>query len=132
MRAHTRYLTKNTRQHRELVNITRDVADFCAESGIKDGFVLVSAMHVTSAVIVNDDEPGLHQDFDAWMQELAPEGPDYRHHRTGERNGDAHLKNLLLHHQVIVPVTVTSLTDWILVFMNLRFKLKIASLIQFL
>ena len=67
--------------------------------------VLVSAMHITAGVFVNDNEPGILQDIDDWLQELAPEGPDYRHHRTGEVNGDAHLKNLLLGHEVIVPIT---------------------------
>ncbi len=66
---------------------------------------LVSAMHITAGVYVNDAESGLIQDIDDWLQELAPEGPDYRHHRTGEVNGDAHLKNLLIGHEVIVPIT---------------------------
>jgi secondary thiamine-phosphate synthase enzyme len=67
--------------------------------------ILVSAMHITAAVYVNDAEEGLIQDIDEWLERLAPTGPDYRHHRTGESNGDAHLKNLLMHHQVIIPVT---------------------------
>jgi secondary thiamine-phosphate synthase enzyme len=67
--------------------------------------VLVSAMHITAGVFVNDDEPGLHKDIWAWLQELCPDGPDYQHHQTGETNGDAHLKSLLIHHQVIVPIT---------------------------
>jgi len=75
------------------------------ESGIVEGFCLVSAMHITAGVYVNDAESGLIADIDDWLQELAPEGPDYRHHRTGETNGDAHLKNLLIGHEVILPVT---------------------------
>jgi secondary thiamine-phosphate synthase enzyme len=71
--------------------------------------VLVSAMHITAGVFVNDDEPGLHEDIWDWLQTLAPQGPDYRHHRTGEDNGDAHLKSLLIHHQVILPVTAGKL-----------------------
>ncbi len=113
MKSHTRYLTMNTRKRRELVHITERVESFLAESGIAEGLVLVSAMHITAAVFVNDDEPGLHADIEEWVQRLAPgpaaddsaPGPDYRHHHSGEDNGDAHLKNLLLGHQVIVPVT---------------------------
>jgi secondary thiamine-phosphate synthase enzyme len=113
MKSHTKYLTFNTRKRRELVRITDEVARCCAESGIEEGMLLVSAMHITAGVFVNDDEPGLHQDIEEWVQRLAPgpaaddaePGPDYRHHRSGEDNGDAHLKNLLIGHQVIVPIT---------------------------
>ncbi len=113
MRAHTKYLTFNTDERRELVRITDEVAACCRESGIAEGMLLVSAMHITAAVFINDDEPGLHADIEEWVQRLAPgpsadgrtRGPDYRHHRSGEDNGDAHLKNLLLGHQVIVPIT---------------------------
>jgi len=113
MKSQTRYLTFETRERRELVRITDEVTAFCAESGIEEGLLLVSAMHITAAVIVNDDEPGLHADIEEWVQRLAPgpspdgrdPGPDYRHHRSGEDNGDAHLKNLLLGHQVILPIT---------------------------
>jgi secondary thiamine-phosphate synthase enzyme len=113
MKSHTRYLTFQTRRRRELVRITDEVQGFCRESGITEGMVLVSAMHITAGVFVNDDEPGLHADIEEWVQRLAPgpapddraAGPAYRHHRTGEDNGDAHLKNLLIGHQVIVPVT---------------------------
>jgi len=105
MKSHTRYLTFNTRQRRELIHITHDVEQAVQESGVREGFVLVSAMHITAGVFVNDNEPGLHQDIWEWLEELAPYRPDYRHHRTGEDNGDAHLKNLLIHHQVIVPIT---------------------------
>jgi secondary thiamine-phosphate synthase enzyme len=75
------------------------------ESGIQEGFVLVSAMHITAGVYVNDAESGLIADIDEWLEKLAPYRPDYRHHRTGEDNGDAHLKSLLIHHEVIVPIT---------------------------
>lgn len=105
MKSHTKYLTFNTRQRREIVHITHEVEEALQESGIQEGFVLVSAMHITASIFVNDHEPGLHQDIMDWLQELAPYGPDYRHHRTGEDNGDAHLKSLLMHHEVIVPVT---------------------------
>ena len=105
MKAHTQYLTFNTRRHREYVNITDQVAEIVRDSGVEEGMVLVSAMHITAGVYVNDAESGLIQDIDDWLQQLAPEGPDYRHHRTGEINGDAHLKNLLIGHEVIVPIT---------------------------
>jgi len=87
------------------VNITEQVAAAVAESGIQEGMVLVSAMHITAGVFVNDAESGLLDDIDEWLERLAPFREDYRHHRTGETNGDAHLKNLLVGHQVIVPIT---------------------------
>lgn len=105
MQSLTKYLTFNTRERRELVRITADVAAAVRESGVSEGLVLVSAMHITAAVFVNDDEPGLHEDIWDWLQVAAPAGPDYRHHRTGEDNGDAHLKSLLLHNQTILPIT---------------------------
>jgi secondary thiamine-phosphate synthase enzyme len=105
MKTHTDYLWFNTRQRRDYVNITQDVAQIVHQSGIREGMVLVSAMHITAAVYVNDAESGLIQDIDEWLEKLAPPNPHYRHHRTGEDNADAHLKSLLLHHEVIVPVT---------------------------
>ena len=105
MKSYTKYLVFNTRNRRELIRITGRVEDAVRESGVREGLVLVSAMHITAAVFVNDDEPGLHQDIWDWLQELAPYGPDYRHHRTGEDNGDAHLKSLLIHNQTILPIT---------------------------
>ena len=105
MKFHTKYLTFNTKRHREYINITSDVEEALQESGIREGMILVSAMHITAGVYVNDAESGLIQDIDEWLEELAPFKPDYRHHRTGETNGDSHLKSLLIHHEVIVPVT---------------------------
>ena len=105
MKSHTEYLTFRTKRHREYINITREVEAALKKSGIREGMILVSAMHITASVYVNDAEEGLIQDIDEWLERLAPTGPDYRHHRTGESNGDAHLKNLLMHHQVIIPVT---------------------------
>ena len=105
MKAHTEYMTFQTEKKRELINITRDVQNAVQKSGIQEGMVLVSAMHITAGVIVNDHEPGLWQDMDEWVEKMAPFNPNYRHHRTGETNGDAHLKSLLVHHQVIVPIT---------------------------
>ena len=105
MKSHTEYITFHTQKHREMVRITDRVADACKKSGIAEGFMLVAAMHITACVFINDDESGLHQDIEEWVQKLAPEGVDYRHHRTGEDNGDAHLKNLLIGHQVMIPIT---------------------------
>jgi secondary thiamine-phosphate synthase enzyme len=101
----TEYLVFNTRKHREYINITSQVADIVHASGIQEGMVLVSAMHITAGVYVNDAESGLIQDIDDWLEGLAPYRDDYRHHHTGETNGDSHLKSLLIHHEVIVPIT---------------------------
>jgi secondary thiamine-phosphate synthase enzyme len=105
MKFHTEYLWFKTGSKRELINITPKVEDAVAKSGIMEGMVLVSAMHITAGVIVNDHESGLWQDIDEWVEKVAPFRSDYLHHRTGETNGDAHLKSLLVHHQVVVPVT---------------------------
>ena len=94
----------NTRRAREFVNITEKVRDVVRSSGIAEGLALVSSMHITAAVYVNDNEAGLIGDIERWADRLAPPG-DYAHHRTGETNGDAHLKNLLLGHQVVLPVS---------------------------
>jgi secondary thiamine-phosphate synthase enzyme len=100
----TEYLWFETKQPREFVNITERVRAIVRASKVREGMVLVSAMHITSAVWVNDDERGLLEDISRWADRLAPPG-DYAHHRTGESNGDCHLKNLLLGHQVLLPVT---------------------------
>ncbi len=105
MKAHTSYLWFNTQRPREYVNITPDVQRALAESGVTEGMVLVSAMHITAGVYVNDAEGGIIADMDEMLERLAPYRADYLHHRTGEDNGDAHLKSLLVHHQVILPVT---------------------------
>ncbi len=109
MKYFTEYLWFTTKKHREYINITADVEQILAKSGIKDGMVLVSAMHITAGVYVNDAESGLIQDIDAWLEKLAPFNQDYKHHRTGESNGDSHLKSLLIHHEVILPVTGSKL-----------------------
>jgi secondary thiamine-phosphate synthase enzyme len=101
----TEYMTFNTKKRREFINITRDVDKALQKSGIKEGMILVSAMHITSGIFVNDAEPGLHRDIEEWLLKLIPEGHDYYHHRTGEVNGDAHLRNLLIGHEVIIPIT---------------------------
>ena len=121
MASHTAYLTFDTDERREFVRITDDVQLAVEESGVREGMVLVSAMHITAAVWVNDDEPGLHADVLEWLDKLAPpswsapanevarelqpDPGDYRHHAGGEDNGDAHFKNLLVHHQVVLPIT---------------------------
>ena len=121
MKSHTVYHTFKTEQRREWVRITDDVQTAVDEAGVREGMVLVSAMHITAGVWVNDDEPGIQADALEWLDKLAPpswkppandvarqllpDPGDYRHHRGGEDNGDAHLKNLLVHHQVILPIT---------------------------
>jgi secondary thiamine-phosphate synthase enzyme len=105
MKSATEYLRFNTADRRDYINITEEVARVVERSAIEEGMVLVSAMHITAGVYVNDAEPGIIRDIDEWAEQLAPTGPDYHHHRTGEANGDAHLKSLLIHHQVIVPIT---------------------------
>lgn len=109
MQFHTKYLTFQTAKHREYINITPEVEKALAASGIREGMILVSAMHITAGVWVNDAEDGLLADIDEWLEQLAPFRKNYRHHRTGESNGDSHLKNLLVHHQVILPVTAGAL-----------------------
>ena len=105
MKTHTEYLFFATKQRREMVRITDEVAEVVRTSGVRDGMVLVSAMHITAGVYVNDWEDGLIADFGEWLEKLAPSGRDYRHHRTGEDNGDAHLKRTVMGHQVILPIT---------------------------
>lgn len=105
LRAETKYLWFNTKNRHEYIRITDEVTAFVTECGLRDGMVLVSAMHITAGIYVNDWEEGLIQDIDAWLEKLAPVNPGYNHHRTGEDNGDAHLKRILINHQVIVPVT---------------------------
>ena len=105
MKSDTKYLWFDTKKQREYIRITDEVEQFVKDSGIKEGFVLVSAMHITAGVYVNDWESGLIQDIDKWLDKLAPEDPNYKHHQTGETNGDAHLKRMLVHHQVTVPIT---------------------------
>ncbi len=105
MQSYTEYLTFNTKKRREYINITAQVAEALAKSGIKEGLALVSAMHLTAGVYINDNEAGLIRDIDEMLERLAPFRADYNHHRTGEDNGDAHLKNMLVGHQVLIPVT---------------------------
>ncbi len=102
---YTKYLTFCTKEKKQFVNITRTCQEIVDESGIKEGFMLVSAMHITAGIWVNDNEYGILNDAMNFLEELAPTNKDYRHHNTGEVNGHAHLKNLLMHHQVILPIT---------------------------
>jgi len=105
MKSHTEYLWFNTKKKREFINITGDLERVLEKTQVKDGMVLASAMHITAGVYINDAEDGLIADIAEWLEKLAPFREDYKHHRTGEDNGDAHLKNLLIGHQVLVPVT---------------------------
>jgi secondary thiamine-phosphate synthase enzyme len=105
LKTSTEYFWFNTQKKREYINITPNVEEVVRGSGVQEGMVLVSAMHITAGVYVNDAEDGLIQDIDEWLERVAPYNEHYRHHRTGETNGDAHLKSLLIHHEVIVPVT---------------------------
>jgi secondary thiamine-phosphate synthase enzyme len=109
MKTFTDYLFFNTRERREMIRITDEVADIVRRSGVREGMALVSAMHITAGVYVNDWEDGLIEDIGQWLEELAPAGRDYRHHQTGEDNADAHLKRTLIGHQVILPITAGKL-----------------------
>ena len=105
MKFFTEYLWFNTQKKRDYINITSSVEEILRKSGIQEGFILVSAMHITASVYVNDDEEGIIQDMDTWLEQIAPFKKSYNHHHTGESNADAHLKSLLMHHQVVIPVT---------------------------
>jgi len=107
--AYTEYMTLRTKKKYEIIDITDTVERVRAVANLRDGYVLVSTMHITSSIFVNDHEPGLWSDILAWVERLAPAGLDYQHHQTGEDNGDAHLKRMLLGHQVLVPVTNAAL-----------------------
>src|SRR3954463_1839673 len=109
MLVHTDYLWFNTKKRQEFVRITDEVAAIVKTSGVADGTALVSAMHITSGVYVNDWEEGLIEDFQVWLEKLAPAGLDYRHHQTGEDNADAHLKRTIMGHQVLLPITAGKL-----------------------
>ncbi len=101
----TDYLFFNTKERQEFVRITDDIQSVVKKSGVADGTVLVSAMHITAGVFVNDWEDGLIHDFQSWLEKLAPAGLNYRHHQTGEDNADAHLKRTIMGHQVVLPIT---------------------------
>src|SRR5579863_3018268 len=105
MKAYTRHITFTTKHRYEIFDVTEHVERVRAEAELTEGFVLVSAMHITASVFVNDHESGLWSDIMAWLEQLAPRKPDYAHHETGEDNADAHLKRMVLGHQVVIPVT---------------------------
>lgn len=105
MKTYTEYIKIKTAKEKEIVNITGKVEDIVKKSGVKEGMALVSAMHITASIFVNDEEPGIKQDLLQWAEKLAPIRPDYLHHQTGETNADAHLKSILFHHEIIVPIT---------------------------
>lgn len=105
MKSHTKYMVYNTQRRREYINITQKLDQELSKSGIKEGFMLVAAMHITAGVYINDAEDGFISDMDEMLESIAPLGKNYAHHRTGEDNGDAHLKSILVHNQVILPIT---------------------------
>src|SRR5437762_13470858 len=108
MRSHTKYLTMKVPARMDFVNITEEVASAVNESGISEGLCLVNAMHITASVFINDDEPGLHEDYKKWLEDLAPFDPSptrYRHNRTGEDNADSHHKRQIMCREVVVAVT---------------------------
>jgi len=107
MKSLTEYLTFKTKSRREFVNITPDVEKLVVKSGIKEGLCLVNAMHITASVFINDNESGLHHDYEKWLEELAPREPidHYRHNDTGEDNADAHLKRQVMGREVVVAIT---------------------------
>jgi secondary thiamine-phosphate synthase enzyme len=105
MKSHTKYLHFKTEKRQEFLNITQEVENEVKKSGIKEGLVLVNPMHITAAIYVNDAESGLIQDFQEWLEKLAPYGLDYKHHQTGEDNADAHIKRTLMGHQVTMAIT---------------------------
>ena len=105
MKSLTEYLWFTTKNKVEYINLTDEVERLVGKSEVQEGFALVSAMHITAGVYVNDAEDGLIADIDEWLNNLAPFKQNYRHHRTGETNADAHLKSMLVHHEVIVPIT---------------------------
>ena len=107
MKSHRKELTFNLPQRRGFVNITREVEEAIRECGVREGLVLVNAMHITASVFINDDESGLHHDYDVWLEKLAPHEPvsQYRHNLTGEDNADAHLKRQVMGREVVVAVT---------------------------
>ncbi|HYM80902.1 MAG TPA: secondary thiamine-phosphate synthase enzyme YjbQ [Candidatus Limnocylindria bacterium] len=107
MKSKTEYLTMNVPSRRGFVNITGDVERVVRDSGVREGLVLVNAMHITASVFINDDESGLHHDYETWLERLAPHAPpsQYRHNQTGEDNADAHLKRQVMGREVVVAIT---------------------------
>jgi secondary thiamine-phosphate synthase enzyme len=105
MQVFTDYLWFTTKKRQEFVRITDEVAQIVHKSGVREGLALVSAMHITAGVFVNDWESGLIDDFQVWLEKLAPAGHPYKHHQTGEDNADAHLKRTIMGHQVMLPIT---------------------------
>ena len=107
MKSLTEYLTFKTKTRRAFVNITPDIEKLVTQSGIKEGLCLVNAMHITASVFINDNEHGLHHDYEKWLEELAPHAPieQYRHNDTGEDNADAHMKRQVMGREVVVAIT---------------------------
>jgi secondary thiamine-phosphate synthase enzyme len=110
MKHYTQYLWFNTKNRQEFLNITKEVEEAVTKSGVKEGLCLVNAMHITAGVFINDDEEGLHSDFSAWLEKLAPYGRErYKHNQSGEDNGDSHLKRTIMGREVVVAITAGKL-----------------------
>jgi len=105
MKTQTQYLTIQTEKEKQIINITNKVQEAINKSEIQEGICLINSMHITSSVFINDEEPGLKQDFMTWLEELAPEKPNYLHHNTGETNADAHLKRTIMGREVVIAIT---------------------------
>jgi len=105
MKAHTDYLVMHTDVEKEFVNITDEVEDVVRTSGVQEGLCLVNSMHITSSVFINDEESGLKKDFLVWLEDIAPDKPEYQHHMTGEDNADAHLKRTIMGREVVIAIT---------------------------
>jgi secondary thiamine-phosphate synthase enzyme len=109
MKTYTNYITITTKNQKEIINITDKIEEAVEKSGIKEGICLVNSMHITSSIFINDEESGLKQDFMRWLEELAPEKPNYLHHHTGETNADAHLKRTIMGREVVIAITNSKL-----------------------
>ncbi|MDP3027863.1 MAG: secondary thiamine-phosphate synthase enzyme YjbQ [Nanoarchaeota archaeon] len=109
MKTYTEYITITAKKQKEIINITDQIEEAVEKSGIKEGICLVNSMHITSSVFINDEESGLKQDFMRWLEELAPEKPNYLHHHTGETNADAHLKRTVMGREVVIAITNSKL-----------------------
>ena len=107
MKSHTKYLTFNVPARMDFIHITSQVQEAVTESGVQEGLCLVNSMHITSSIFINDNESGLHSDYKRWLEQLAPHEPisQYQHNRTGEDNGDAHLKRQIMGREVVVAIT---------------------------
>lgn len=105
MKSHLKHFIIHTEKRKEIINITREVEEEVKKSGVKEGICLINSMHITSSIFINDEELGLKQDFLEWLEKIAPENLEYRHHHTGENNADAHLKRTIMGREAVVAIT---------------------------